>query len=98
MPRCYSDCERFEAAGGRMQYVVQAATDPVEIVKALKPLAIYHAGEVTDRLFQTGRSDEVREYCKRVRQTGAMVGVGSHNPEFLAAVEEQGWDVDFYAG
>ena len=27
-----------------------------------------------------------------------MVGVGSHIPEVLALVEEQGWDVDFYAG
>ena len=53
---------------------------------------------MTDRLFLTGRSDEVREYCKRVRQTGVMVGVGSHNPDFLATVESEGWDVDFYAG
>ncbi len=98
MARCYSDCARFEAGGGKMHYVVQASSDPVEIVKTLKPLGIYHAGEATDRLFQTGRSDEVREYCKRVRQTGVMVGVGSHNPDFLAKVEEEGWDVDFYAG
>jgi hypothetical protein len=27
-----------------------------------------------------------------------MVGVGSHIPEVLALVEEQNWDVDFYAG
>ena len=27
-----------------------------------------------------------------------MVGVGSHNPEVISLVEEQGWDVDFYAG
>jgi hypothetical protein len=26
------------------------------------------------------------------------VGVGSHKPEVLALVEDQGWDVDFYAG
>jgi hypothetical protein len=97
-PRCYSDCARLEAAGGKMHYLVQASSDPAGIVKALKPLAIYHAGELTDRLFQTAQSDQVREWCKRVRQTGVMVGVGSHNPEFLAMVEEQGWDVDFYSG
>jgi hypothetical protein len=27
-----------------------------------------------------------------------MVGVGTHKPEVIALVEEQGWDVDFYAG
>lgn len=98
MNRCFSDCERFQAEGGKMHYVVQATSDPAEMVKSLKPLAIYHSGEVTDRNFRTGQMDAVREYCKRVRQAGVLVGVGSHNPEFLARVEEQGWDVDFYAG
>jgi hypothetical protein len=29
---------------------------------------------------------------------GVMVGVGTHKPEVIALVEEQNWDVDFYAG
>jgi hypothetical protein len=98
MNRCVSDCERLQAEGGKMQYVVQADSDPDQLVKSLKPLGIYHSGEVTDRNFRTGKSDAVRDYCKRVRQAGVLVGVGSHNPEFLAKVEDQGWDVDFYAG
>ena len=44
MARCYSDCARFEAEGGKMHYIVQANTDPTVVVKALKPLAIYHSG------------------------------------------------------
>lgn len=27
-----------------------------------------------------------------------MVGVGTHKPEAIALIEEQNWDVDFYAG
>ena len=29
---------------------------------------------------------------------GVLVGVGTHKPEVIALVEEQRWDVDFYAG
>jgi hypothetical protein len=39
-----------------------------------------------------------REWCKRVRDLGVLVGVGTHKPEVIELVEEQGWDVDFYAG
>ena len=42
--------------------------------------------------------DEVKEWTKKVRGMGTLVGVGTHKPEVIAMVEEQGWDVDFYAG
>jgi hypothetical protein len=45
-----------------------------------------------------GKIGTVRDWCRKVRDLGCMVGVGSHKPEVLALVEEQGWDVDFYAG
>ena len=40
----------------------------------------------------------VQEWCKKARDTGTLVGVGTHKPEVIAYVEEKGWDVDFYAG
>jgi hypothetical protein len=96
--RCQADYERFVSEGGEMHLIVQAASAPEPIVAAVKPLAFYHAGELTDNAYRAGKLDSVREYCKRLRQLGVMVGVGSHIPEVLAIVEEQGWDVDFYAG
>ncbi len=96
--RAPKDWERFLAEGGRMHLIVQGMDDPVPLVKDLKPLAMYHHGGRTDRAFQEGRIASVREWCKRVRDLGVAVGVGSHKPEVLALVEEQGWDVDFYAG
>ena len=93
-----SDYERFRAEGGDMHLIVQARGDPEPVLKALKPLAFYHHGEDTDRAFQNGRMDAVREYCKKLRQLGVQVGVGTHKPEVIELVEEQGWDVDFYAG
>jgi hypothetical protein len=29
---------------------------------------------------------------------GVMVGVGTHIPEVIAKIEDEGWDVDFYSG
>jgi len=96
--RCQADCERFAAEGGKMHLIVQASRDAQGIVKTLKPLAIYHAGEFTDNAWRAGKMETVRDFCKQVRQLGVLVGVGSHIPEVLAEVESQGWDVDFYAG
>jgi hypothetical protein len=39
-----------------------------------------------------------REWCKRARDLGVLVGVGTHKPEVIELVEEQGWDIDFYSG
>ena len=96
--RAQQDFERFQADGGRMHLIVQGIGDPTPVHKALKPLAIYHHGEYTDRAFLSGRMDTVRDWCKQARDLGVRVGVGSHQPEALATVEDEGWDVDFYAG
>ncbi len=96
--RAPQDWQRFLGEGGRMHLIVQGMDDPVPLVKNLAPLAMYHHGGRTDRAYQDGQIASVREWCKRVRDLGVAVGVGSHKPDVLALVEEQGWDVDFYAG
>ena len=98
VPRARQDLERFQAEGGRMHLIVQGVGDPAEVCRTLKPLAIYHHGEYTDSAYHKGSIESVKEWCKKARQTGVKVGVGSHNPEVLAQVEHEGWDVDFYAG
>jgi hypothetical protein len=81
---------------------VQGGREPIaeqmKVLQAVKPLAIYNMGETVDVAFQNDTMDEIREWCKRTRDYGVMVGVGTHKPEVIALVEEQGWDVDFYAG
>ncbi len=96
--RAPSDYERFQAAGGKMNLIAQGNVDPEILVKTLHPIAIYCHGEQVDNAYRTGRLDTIKEYCKKTRQQGVMVGVGSHIPEVLIRVEEEGWDVDFYAG
>jgi hypothetical protein len=96
--RAGQDLDRFIAEGGRMHLIVQGIGDPVALYSARKPLAMYHHGGRTDRAYQDGKLDTVRDWCRKVRDLGCLVGVGSHKPEVLALVEDQGWDVDFYAG
>jgi len=96
--RATEDLARFQSEGGRMHLIVQGIGDPASLCATLKPLAVYYHGEMTDRAFQGGKMDTVREWCKKVRDLGVVVGVGTHKPEVISRVEEQGWDVDFYAG
>ena len=94
--------QRFESEGGKMHLICQGGQssleDQMRRLAPFKPLAIYNMGETVDRAFQTDAMDTIKEWCKKARDMGVMVGVGTHKPEVIALVEEQNWDVDFYAG
>lgn len=96
--RPLQDIELFRSKGGNMHLI---ATDPTlgpveEVVRRTGAMALYLHGERTDVLYRNGKMDEAREYTKRVRQSGARVGIGTHKPEVVEYAEEHGWDVDFY--
>ncbi len=93
-----SDLERHRASGGKMLLIAtDTSTDPVEqTVKSIQPIALYHHGERTDVLYRDGKMDQVQEYTKKLRQTGVLVGIGTHKSEVVEYAEERGWDVDFY--
>ena len=59
-------------------------------------LGVAHHGEVTDKLFKTGKLDEVRDFLKRVRDAGMLAGVSTHMPAVVDAVESKGWELDYY--
>ena len=83
-----------------MHLIIQVldGDDSADLVKRYKPLALQRQGEVTDKAYLEGKLDTVKEWCKRTRDTGVLVGVGTHRPRIIAQIEEEGWDVDFYAG
>jgi hypothetical protein len=95
--RAQADYERFQGEGGQMHLILQALGDPEPAYRAVKPLAMYLNGEMAEEAFERGQSGSIREWCKKARQTGALVGVGTHNPAIIEQVESEGWDVDFYA-
>jgi hypothetical protein len=100
LDRAPQDLARFVAEGGQMHLIIQvtSAADAGMLVKSVKPLALQRQGEVVDDAFQSGKMETVREWCKKARDLGVLVGVGTHIPEVIAQVEEEGWDVDFYSG
>jgi hypothetical protein len=100
MGRAPQDLASFRSQGGNMHLIVQvtAKDDPAELVRDLKPLALQRRGEETDVAFKSGAMTGERDWCKRARDLGVLVGVGTHKPEVIDFCESQGWDVDFYAG
>lgn len=96
--RAAPDLERYQAHGGAMKLIaVNLTKSPIEeVARIIKPAGLYYHGERTDVLFREGKMDAAREFTKQVRQLGVMVGIGTHKPEVVELVEEQGWDVDFY--
>jgi len=96
--RTMADLDLFRSRGGDMHliHVDTQNGSPEEVVRRSKAMALYHHGEITDRLFRDGQMDKVHEQIKKVRQAGVRVGVGTHKPEVVEYCEEHGWDVDFY--
>ncbi len=59
-------------------------------------LGVAHHGEVTDNLFKAGKLDEIRDFLKKVRDAGMLVGVSTHMPAVVDWIESKGWDIDYY--
>jgi hypothetical protein len=55
-----------------------------------------HHGGVTDRLFREGKSREVHDFVKRVKDAGVLAGVSAHNPDCIKRVADEDWDVDLF--
>ena len=86
--------------GSKIQWICLtsgASSHPsLEKVLALKPIAFAHHGGVTDRLFREGKAEEIHDFVKRNHDKGLVVGVSSHVPDHIRAVEEKGWENDFF--
>ena len=92
---------RYVNQGGRLHFLSlwrdhpDTPTELDELV-AGGTIAVYHHGEVTDVLWKSGRIDEVREACSKIRDSGAMVGVSTHIPDVVDHIVSEGWDVDTF--
>ena len=91
----------FSESGGSLHYIAlaqesEAVPDMLEKLTAAGTIGTAHHGEVTDVYWKTGQMDKVREYCKRIRDTGMMVGVSTHIPDVVDYINSEGWDVDFF--
>jgi hypothetical protein len=89
---------QFVDEGLKMHYIAIAAGDRSSIDTLARGgcVAIAHHGEVTDRMFKNGEIDKMHDYLKQVRDAGLQVGVSTHMPDVVDAIESKGWDVDYY--
>jgi hypothetical protein len=91
--------QRYLDAGGKMNFIaISASSGDIPIVKKAGGLAIAHHGEVTDSNFKAGAApfNRINDYLKKVRDAGLLVGVSTHMPDVIDAIESKGWDVDYY--
>ena len=77
-------------------YIESGDPKPIEILKQGGCIGIAHHGESTDSLFKQGRLDLAHDYLKRIRDAGLLVGVSTHMPDVVDAIESKGWDLDYY--
>ena len=94
--------ELFKREGGKLQWIVQTASEMhdvfenIRVVAATGAVGIYHHGSQTDKWWVEGKIDNVKDYLKCIRDQGVQVGLGTHIPEVIAYAEAHDWDVDFY--
>ena len=92
--------ETYRKQGGTLHYVSLGSErdggDVVARVGRAGATAIAHHGEVTDVMFREGRLCDMVPFLQNVRDAGLMVGVSTHIPDVVDAVESAGWPVDFY--
>ena len=93
----YEMYRRFVGQGGKMHYLsINSNPEDIEKIARAGGIGIAHHGETTDNLFKAGKLDKIHDFLKRVRDAGLMVGVSTHMPAVIEAIEDKGWDVDYY--
>ena len=94
--------ELFRREGGKLNWIAQTASEMhdiknnIRVISTFGAIGIYFHGSRTDNMWHAGKIDEVKEYLKVARDCGVQVGLGSHIPEVIDYVENEGWDIDFY--
>ena len=100
--RGMGDLARHRETGGQIQWLLlshrEIETDFSLLpgVAKLAPLGIAHHGGSAERKRREGRIGEIKDFLKAVRDTGVLVGLSTHDPDFLAQAEDEDWDVDYY--
>ncbi|HZN59598.1 MAG TPA: hypothetical protein VFD71_16110 [Planctomycetota bacterium] len=101
-PRTVDDVERCRTAGVKFHWLLLGKPDwekqPEVIAEAArhKPIGIAPHGSLAERLHRAGKVADLKDLLKRIRDTGVLVGLSSHNPALVELAEGEGWDVDYY--
>jgi hypothetical protein len=66
------------------------------VIDETKPIGMVHHGGVTESKFRAGKSQEVRDYVKKVKDQGILAGVSTHCPDTIKRITDEGWENDFF--
>jgi hypothetical protein len=92
---------KLRERGSKMKFIClhsdrSPRTSVKKVVNDTQPIAIVHHGGVTDKLFREGKSGQVRDFVKRVKDAGVLAGVSAHNPDCIKQIADEGWQVDLF--
>ena len=102
--RSISDLQRYRDAGGTMHYFCLSWSsvwydEPDRVFEDAKhnPFGMApHGGGVAQRCLRENRLTLLQDILKRIRDTGALVGLSVHDPKLVHIAEDEGWDIDYY--
>ena len=102
--RSLSDLQRYRNEGGTINWFCLSPgglwyDEPDAVFEAAKhdPFGMApHGGGVGQRCLRENRLDHLQDILKRIRDTGALVGLSVHNPKLLHIAEDEAWDIDYY--
>lgn len=97
--KCFTALRQAWDSGSKIQWIcLMKDVGPAqwkEIID-LKPIAVVHHGEYTDRFFDTAEEEQIRDFIKKARDYGVLAGVSSHRPRNILRLEDSDWGQDFY--
>lgn len=88
--------------GGKLQWIAQTASELSSIPNNIRniadygAIACYHHGSRTDQLYKEGKIDSVKDILSVIRDSGMVVGLGTHDPDVVRYAEDNKFDLDFY--
>ena len=102
--RSAADLRRYRDEGGTIHYFCLSGgsnwyENPslIDEAAAHEPIGMApHGSGVAGRCLKENRLGHLRDILKRIRNTGAMVGLSVHNPRIIDIAEEEDWDIDYY--
>ena len=102
--RSLSDLQQYRDAGGTMHWFCLSWSavwyeNPDQVFEDAKhrPIGMApHGGGVGQRCLRENKLDLLQDILKRIRDTGALVGLSVHDPKLLHIAEDENWDIDYY--
>jgi hypothetical protein len=100
-PKAFGALRKAREQGSKLQWIClipDVTPEQWKEIVALKPIAVVHHGEATDKLWKAGYADKkkIGAFIEKVKDFGLLAGISSHNPEVILRSEDEPWKHDFY--